>query len=316
MKIIIETNELNKDAMGGTEMMQHALISKVDKELLDQFQIIASRVRELDPDKKKVLWLHDLANDPEAAHLSDATARERFDGFVCVSNWQMQMYNMVLGLPYHKSIVLKNAIDPIEIKGPKVVEDKINIIYHTTPHRGLEILIPVFEFLQQRYPVHLDVYSSFSIYGWPERDKQYEELFDKCRKNPDITYHGAVPNDEVRAALVKSHIFAYPSIWPETSCIAAMEAMSAKNVVVCPNYAALPETCGEWGWMYQWDENRNVHANRFAGVLAKACEALLNPETLRNANRMLDHQKIYYDLFYGWDARKPQWEAFLKNLLK
>jgi hypothetical protein len=54
-----------KGAMGGTEMMNKGLKDRVSSDLLEQFQIICSRVRELD-DKPRILWLHDLWNDPEA----------------------------------------------------------------------------------------------------------------------------------------------------------------------------------------------------------------------------------------------------------
>ena len=90
--------------------------------------------------------------------------------------------------------------------------------------------------------VHLDVFSSFNAYGWAERDEPYQELFDKIEAHPQMTYHGFKPNNIVRNALQKAHIFAYPSIWMETSCIALMEAMSAGLMCVHPNLAALPET--------------------------------------------------------------------------
>ena len=44
----MEINELSKNAMGGTELMMSRLHKNVDKELLDKFQIIPSRVRDLD----------------------------------------------------------------------------------------------------------------------------------------------------------------------------------------------------------------------------------------------------------------------------
>jgi len=309
---MVEVNELNKNARGGTELMQERLHRSIPAELLNKFQIIPSRVRELDPDKKKILWLHDLPHDPESEHLKDSELRKRFSKIVAVSDWQMQMYNIISGVPYAESFVIKNAIDPIPVE-KKEYNGTVNLIYHTTPHRGLEILIPVFEELSRIHDnIHLDVYSSFSIYGWEERDRQYQQLFDRCRAHPKISYHGAVPNEEIRTALVKSHIFAYPSIWPETSCLAAIEAMSAMNLVVCPNFAALAETCSNFAMMYQFNENKNLHAVQFAHTLDIAIKTVI--QNRGTTYPYLDFQKQYFDYFYSWEKRKGEWLALLNSL--
>ena len=309
----MEKNELNKNARGGTELMQERLHSSLPADLLEKFQIIPSRVRDLDPDKKKILWLHDLPGDPESEHLKDPESRKKFDKIVCVSDWQMQLYNVMSGLPYAETVVIKNAINPIEIES-KPFDGTIRLIYHTTPHRGLEILVPVFEELSNTHKdIHLDVYSSFSIYGWEQRDEQYKQLFDRCKAHPQITYHGAVPNDEVREALKKSHIYAYPSIWPETSCLSVIEAMSAMNIVVCPNFAALPETCANFAMMYPWNENKNVHAVQFAHTLSYAINLIRQQNG--QPSTVLEFQKQYFDYFYGWDRRKGEWQALLSSLV-
>jgi glycosyltransferase involved in cell wall biosynthesis len=308
----VEKNELNMKARGGTELMQERLASSIPAELLSKFQIIPSRVREIDPNKKAILWLHDLPGDPESQHLKDANLRKRFAKIVAVSDWQMQMYNAYLGVPYSECVVIKNAIDPIKFEKKQIERiDKVKIIYHTTPHRGLEILVPVFEKLCERFAnIELDVYSSFSIYGWEQRDEPYKEIFERCKSHPNINYHGAVPNEQIREALKQSHIFAYPSIWPETSCLAAIEAMSAKNIVVCPNYAALPETCAGYANMYQWSEDANEHANRFYNVMVSTIS-----EILENSHQSrLIFQKHYYDNVYNWNNRAIQWRALLESL--
>jgi glycosyltransferase involved in cell wall biosynthesis len=269
-------------------------------------------VREIDPDRIPILWLHDLPNDPESQHLKDPNLRKRFKKIVAVSDWQMQLYNVVLGLPYSESTVIKNGIYPIEIERKRFA-DTIKIIYHTTPHRGLELLVPVFEELCKHHDnIELDVFSSFSIYGWSERDKPYEQLFERCKTHPKINYHGAVSNEQIREELKKSHIFAYPSIWPETSCLAAIEAMSAMNYVVCPNYAALPETCSNFANMYQWTEDTNEHANRFYAVLDATINDIKNNGIHHNR---LKFQKDYFDVMYNWDMIAQKWEATLNGLL-
>ncbi len=311
-----EEGSLNEDGTaretnGGTEMMKEGLLERLPPELSEQFNIICSRVREVSEDKKNILWLHDTWNDPESQHLRDFESRSRFEKLVFVSNYQFQTYHLAHQIPYSESVVLKNAIEPIpEHKKPK--DGPIRLIYHTTPHRGLELLVPSFEYLYEEFgdKIELDVYSSFSIYGWPQRDEQYASLFDRCREHPGINYHGTVSNEKVREALQRAHIFSYPNIWPETSCIAAIEALSAGCAMVCPNHAALPETTGGFASMYQWNEDPNYHANQFTALLKVVIENYWDD---RHAN-MLKFQKHYIDSFYSWDGRIPEWKALLESL--
>lgn len=296
-------------AKGGTELMKEK-IESLPKELLDDFQIIHSRVRDIDPHRIPILVLHDLAEDPEVRHLAEDSSRRRFAKLVFVSNWQFTTYNKVLGVPYDCSTVLKNAIVPIE-DHEKDMDGPIRLIYHTTPHRGLEFLYPVYDHLSKQYGdrLHLDVYSSFKIYGWEQRDEQYRQLFDALNAHPHITYHGSVPNAEVREALKKAHIFAYPCIWPETSCIAAIEAMSAGCLVVCPNYAALPETTAGFAATYDFTSDINKFANRFLWQLEWAIKTVQNHDALYYEK--MDIQKLLTDVHYNWDLRAEQWRAML-----
>lgn len=311
----MEFNELNRRANGGTENIHRALDAKLSPELLEKFQLIPSRVRKLDNRRKWVLVLHDLPSDPESAHLREKSSRDKFASIVCVSSWQKDMYNLQLGIPLEQITVIQNAIEPIPAH-LKPNDGKIRLIYHTTPHRGLGILVPVFEAIAGRYPeLELDVYSSFSIYGWEERDEPYKELFDRCRAHPQINYHGAVPNAEVREALQKADIFAYPSIWPETSCIAAIEALAAGCMVVASSYAALPETCANFAMMYPFAETAQVHANRFAGNLINAIETVKAYKGSPSYENRRTFQSQYFNSFYSWEQRIPQWEHHLRTLI-
>ena len=298
-------------SQGGTEQMVAGLKQRLPADLLDQFNIICSRVRDENISKTKmnILWLHDTFDDPESQHLKDAKSLDRFEKLVFVSHYQQSTYNLGLGVPYDKGIVLQNAIIPIEPH--EKPEGKINLIYHTTPHRGLELLVPVIEFLaKQGLDFHLDVYSSFGIYGWPARDEPYLPLFERIKNHPNMTYHGWQPNSVIREALKKAHIYAYPSIWPETSGISVIEAMSAGCNVICPTLAALPETCSNFAVQYGWTENNNKHANVFAGVLGMVIREYNSPF---NQER-LKFQKAYFDSFYNWDTRANQWQDFLQSL--
>tara|TARA_Y100001973_G_scaffold106369_1_gene183849 strand:- start:7931 stop:8908 length:978 start_codon:yes stop_codon:yes gene_type:complete len=309
----IDNNGNVLGAKGGTEMMREGLLSRLNPSLSDKFNIISSRVRDLSDNKKNVLWLHDTWDDPESQHLKEKESRDRFDKLVFVSNYQFQTYHLAHGIDYREAVVLKNAIEPIP-DYEKDKGDKINFIYHTTPHRGLELLVPSFKALYDHYGdmLHLDVYSSFNIYGWPQRDEPYQKVFDMCDEHPGITNHGTVPNDEIRKALQKAHIFAYPNIWPETSCIALMEAMSARCAIVTNNHAALAETSANFANMYQMDEDPNRHAQSFVNM----CDAVIKDFWNERHEAKLNFQKIYADNFYSWGGRIPEWEGMLNSLLQ
>jgi hypothetical protein len=79
----------------------------------------------------------------------------------------------------------------------------------------------------------------------------------KCffRQHPKIRYHGTQPNAAVREALTRAHVFAYPSVWPETSCLCLIEAMSAGLVCVHSNLGALFETAAHWTQIYPFHED-------------------------------------------------------------
>jgi len=301
-----------RDAKGGSELMYDELMRRLPHELSDRFQIIVSRVREFLPGKKAILWCQDPWCARESKHLALPESRQRFKKIVFVSNYQFTTYYQGLGVPYSESVVLGNAIVPIATTLPPKPDDTIRLVYHSMPDRGLELLLPVFiRLAQQRPKLHLDVYSSFRLYGQDRRDTRYEPLFNICRTHPQISYHGAVPNDHIREALKRTHIFAYPCSVFETFCIAAVEAMSAGCLVVCPDVAALAETVSTHGLVYRWTENSEVHKERFAAALVSAIdmtEKATAVDLLTSAQRRVMRR-------YNWATRIVEWTRMLEGIL-
>lgn len=310
-----EENEISEKAQGGTEIAKRKLASILPEELLENFQIVCSRPRELEEDKIRVFWCHDLPEDPESAKFKDKNWRDKWHKFVFISNWQMQRYQLMHGLPHDmKSVVLESGIDPAPESCLEKPKDKIRLVYTSTPQRGLEILVPVFKHLAEKDPdLHLDVFSSFKIYGWDDTDRQFEPLYDEIRNHPQMTYHGFVPNETLKEHLNQSHIFAYPCIWTETSCRAMLEAMSAGNVCVHPNSGALPETSGCLNVMYHPDlTDLNAHAGVFAGNLAAAIDLVKEG----NEKHMIHFNKAFVDSRYNMKFIENRWNLTLERLMK
>lgn len=316
----VSRNELNENSRGGTEAMVEGLLERVDPQLLDGLQIVVSRLREpLRDDKVRIFWCHDLPGDNESTDVlgeKDSSGKpigwKKFDKLVFVSHWQKQQYINFYGIDHGRCLVMQNAIIPSKLEDivkpdPK---EEIRVIYHTTPHRGLDIAYAAVNSLVGMHPeLKFHVYSSYDIYGWEERNKQYQDLFDAIENHPNMEYYGTVSNDEVRKAVNESHIFGYPSVWPETSCLSLMEAMSGKCVCLHSDLAALPETAANWTYMYGVHEERRRHADLFSSCLDQACHMI--KDVPADLPTRLAGMKSYADLFYNWELRKVQWEQFL-----
>ncbi len=316
---LIGINEHNKNANGGTEITTRQLFDRLEPEELDGVQIITSRVRELDPDKIRIYHLHDLPGDPNASHLKDAASRDRFDHIVFSSNWQYQQFRNELGMPWSSQCsVIETGVE--SFPAPQQQDPRTNpikLVYTSTPHRGLELLVPVFEQLVHHYPfVELHVYSTFKLYGWPERDQPYEELFERCRQHPNIHYHGLSTHENVRQAYLNSHIFAYPSIWPETSCRCLIEAMMAGCLCIHPNLAALPDTAGGMTQMYDGDVDPQAHATTFFQRLATVVETLRTTDLWESSSFQSGRtfQRVYAHRRFGWNAIVPRWSSLIQHL--
>ena len=130
------------------------------------------------------------------------------------------------------------------------------------------------------------------------------------KEHPQINYHGWADQETVRAAYQKAHIFAYPCIWPETSCRSLIEAMSAGCLAVHPNFSALTDTSGGLTVQYDGDhEDMNLHANIFAHTLMYAIENVQN----NDLTNLLGFIKTYADTRFSWESIIPKWKGLIAS---
>ena len=318
----VSRNEYNARAMGGTELSIAELERNVEPSLLEGVDIVPGRWRgEVKTDNPLIFWAHDTADDPEMRHL-DGGGWRKFDVIVFVSHWQRQQFVSRFGIPWSHTRVIHNAV---EVNQPPTFDyrpgDPIRFIYHTTPHRGLDVLVPAFieaaSYLE--FPVHMEVYSSFRIYGNPERDSHHVATFDTMRSRPDLfTSHGSVPNEEVRAALRRCHAFVYPCVWPETGCRALIEARVEGVLCATTDLAALPETGGESVFYFPYTERLDdLKRSTVKTIVDMACTIHENTSTDED---LLRHTAVTRSLavgaasYYTWKFRRIQWERLMREL--
>jgi glycosyltransferase involved in cell wall biosynthesis len=264
----------------------------------------------LDLTKPNILWQQLSYDQENVARMRDTNFTDRIHTFVYNSHWTYEKFRAVFNTPAHKSVVIKNGIEPFpKYEKPK---GKLKLVYTSTPWRGLDVLLRAF-YLLNRDDVELDVYSSTIIYGtgfYNQTQKQWEPLFDVARNMRGVNYMGYATNDQIREALQNAHILAYPSTFEETSCYAVIEAMAAGCQVVTTNLGALYDTCGEYGILVPYDSDRERLARRYADALNSAIDSYWETHT----QTRLAQQAEFYNREWSWGKRSQEWKILLETI--
>ena len=194
-----------KDSFGGSESQLRLLLKYLPNESFKDINLILNNTdyNLLEKGKINVLWMHHFVNQKEAKNLASKDFINKIDWIVYNSNWNLDQHIRYFHVPKDKTLVIKNAIEKINfIEKPS---DKINLIYHTTPWRGLKILLKVFKNLNLKN-VELNVCSSTIIYGKKFDTllgKTYEGLFNECKNTENVNYYGFLKNEKIIEQLKK-----------------------------------------------------------------------------------------------------------------
>ena len=199
-------------------------------------------LRAMAPHSFLLLWDHLAPDHPTIGGLAEPVARDSFDGFVYVSEWQKRVTEQSFGFQKPSAVIgngFAPAFENMFASPAELLAAKENrAAYTTTPFRGLHILLDVMKGLSTG--TKLDLYSSMKVYQ-AAADDQYAPLYTYAAENPLITRHDAVAQSELARRLRPVAFLTYPSTYAETFCIAALEALAAGMKVLTTATAALPE---------------------------------------------------------------------------
>ena len=302
--------------IGGTELQYNLLYKYVDNKLLDQFQITTSVPEKipLSKDKINILWVQNSYDQPNLAPwFKDKSNHSKYDWYVFNSHWCAEKYRMFFNLPPHKCTVIKNAIEQFHGRAVYQKGQPVKMLFTSTPWRGLNVLLGAMQLIKNPL-ITCDVYSSTQIYGssFDEANKNtYEPLFEQARELENVNYKGFASNENILKTITNYHIYPYPNIWEETSCISAIEALAHGLHGIVTNYGALYETCSEWPTYVQYDRDYKNLSQMFAYAIEGIVDNLHTP----GMQELLTSQQKFYEKFYNWKNRKHEWTQFLQGVL-
>ena len=141
---------------------------------------------------------------------------------------------------------------------------------------------------------------------------RYGSLYQLCRDTPGINYVGSLPQPELAEQMREVALLAYPNHFPETSCIAVMEAMASGCRIVTSHLGALPETTAGFARLIPTDDDWLSYADRFTRATIEALEEFeRNPVSV---NESLSRQVEYVNAECTWASRAAAWESWLAQV--
>ena len=303
--------KINNESLGGSENQLRLLLKHLPDDSFKDINLILNNTNHdlIEKNKINVLWMQHFVNQEEAKNLGSKDYVNKLDYIVFNSNWNFEKFQYQFKIPESKSLVIKNAIEKIDFhEKPK---DKINLVYHTTPWRGLIHLLKVFKRLNLQN-TELNICSSTIIYGKKFDSilgKKYENIFEECKNTKNVNYLGFVENNKIIELLKNMHIYSFPSIWPETSCISAIEAMAAGCEIVTSNLGALYETCSPFATLVGFDSNFDNFEKKYQKALENSVKNFWSKEN----QKKIRFQQEVINLTYSWNVRSKEWISFLEE---
>jgi UDP-glucose:(glucosyl)LPS alpha-1,2-glucosyltransferase len=301
---------------GATEI-QHELLEKyVSKELLEQVQICTSIPGKvpIDSNKVNILWQKNSWDQPNLQEFFKNKSRHNeYDWYVFNSHWNYEKFRYFFDIPTDRSVVIKNGVEDFPIRKIYKKGEPIKLIHHCTPWRGLNVLLRAMQDVKNPNII-LDVYSSTQVYGddfKKANDDQFTALYEQAKQLPNVNYIGYKPNEYIREMMPNYDMFVYPSIFEETSCASALEALASGVHVLTNNFGALYETCAEWPVYINYSTNYETMAQATASAIETAAN-YLHEDFMQEH---LEEQQKFYKRFYNWNKKGMEWSSFLKGAI-
>lgn len=276
------------------------------------------------PGRVRMLWVHDhMGLYPEmprgfkrwiltgAWRWAYPLLGRRAPHVVAVSEWLRRCYVDFGRWPSGSTWAIPNGVDdrwfldgqarPQEASGS--ARGRYKVAYTSVPERGLRLLIErVMPAVWQELPdVELHVFSYRPL-------EAYRALANGTQGR--VVFRGGLPQQQLAAELATFDLWLYPTDFPETSCIAALEAQAAGLPVVSSRRYALTETVEDekTGILVAGD----VGSPGYVGRFARAVVELLRDEARRKAMGRHARERVLRG--FTWDRTASQWSSLLVRL--
>jgi glycosyltransferase involved in cell wall biosynthesis len=192
----------------------------------------------------KALWNHDTLDNAQALR----AIHDEID--LCLVLSRFHLNNFLTRLPQleDRTVITKNGLDLelLDRAAAGTVKRPGKLIYASRPERGLKLLLeeiwPRLAKARGDLRLHLCGYQNDSAQAEPGLRALYDYLDLSAARDERIVRLGCLPKTEYYRHLAEAEMMVYPSIFPEVSCLAVLEAQALGTAVTSTDAWALSES--------------------------------------------------------------------------
>jgi len=262
--------------------------------------------------KAKLLWVHDIHAGEDSVKVRGEIVLA--DRVLALSRWHAGFLRQSYPwLAPERIAITRNAVDPSRFAAaPSKVGNQA--VYASSPDRGLARLLELWPGVRARVPDAV-LHVCYGFKNWERMTESYEEgkaaiagLKEMIASTPGVVDHGRIGQRELADLYLASKVWAYPTWFTETSCIAAREAQAAGCVPVTTRLAALEETVHH-GMLLEPPCQSPAYGDAFVAEVV----CLMTDEPYRRATA--DAARAAEIGQGGWDVVARQWEAICDEII-
>ena len=167
----------------------------------------------------------------------------RINGCVCQTEWHKKLFLEHYPELTNKISVINNGIS-VEKFLNKNVKISNRFVYTSCAERGLDRIVELWPEILKELPdaeLHVCSYNDF-----PKNDSE-KILHGEMMKYNSIKHLGKLNKQQLYDLMSSAEYWLYPTGWPETSCITAMEMLMSEVICIYYPLAGLNDTLGNYG---------------------------------------------------------------------
>ena len=193
------------------------------------------------------IWAHDTQLLPYGCNLNETQILTKWanyiTGCICLTQWHKDQFIEKYPQLTNKISLINNGLDLDGFLNTNAINTKKQFnkfIYSSRPERGLDILLGLWPQILDALPDAELVISNYGVSPEPA-------LMDTIKKYDSIRYLGKLNTQQLYAEMNTAEYWLYPTHWPETSCITALEMLMSEVICLYYPVAGLPFTIDKYG---------------------------------------------------------------------